>query len=184
MQYQDRAILRYRNDGKLQYSETGCLLIFNLLWEAQDFCVKYWWMTSSVNALLFESNAIWIPLLITFAFKQSMHYFKAKRLLARNFKFPSGNNQQTSGVKRQVRWHERERSSFSNNFKTFDQAKLYILSKPKFNQNSIVLNLRLDYILTARSTHHPTPPHHKLSVVVVLARQQGPVCTTIQSQTS
>jgi hypothetical protein len=40
------------------------------------------------------------------------------------------------------------------------------LSKPKFNQNSIELNLRLDYILTERSTTTTTP--HKLSVVVVL----------------
>ena len=32
----------------------------------------------------------------------------------------------------------------------------YKLSKPKFNQNSIELNLRLDYVLTARSTHPTT----------------------------
>ena len=47
-----------------------------------------------------------------------------------------------------------------------DHIRLNKLSKPKFNQNSIELNLRLDYILTASST--TPPPHHKLSVVVVL----------------
>ena len=40
---------------------------------------------------------------------------------------------------------------------TLCKVKLRFLSKPKFNQNSIELNLRLDYILTERSTN-PTPP--------------------------
>ena len=57
--------------------------------------------------------------------------------------------------------------------------KLFIMhfkpycQNPNSTNNSIELNLRLDYILTERSTHHPThqpthhPTHHKLSVVVV-----------------
>ena len=58
--------------------------------------------------------------------------------------------------------------------------KTALLSKPKFNQNSIELNLRLDYILTARSTTtHPTPPH-KLSVVVVVNCPSQPGRQTVQ----
>ena len=41
---------------------------------------------------------------------------------------------------------------------------IYCLN-PNSTNNSIELNLRLDYILTQLSTHHPPP--HKLSVVVV-----------------
>jgi hypothetical protein len=48
-----------------------------------------------------------------------------------------------------------------------------ILSKTKFNQNSIELNLRLDYILTARSTHHHHPTQTICCYCAAQASQAG-----------
>ena len=65
-----------------------------------------------------------------------------------------------------ISWY-RSKCSISWILATFEQN----CWNPNSTNNSIELNLRLDYILTARSTtthHHPPPPPHKLSVVVVL----------------
>ena len=50
---------------------------------------------------------------------------------------------------------------------------------PNSTNSSIELNLRFDYILTARSTHQPPTTNYLL-----LLSAQLPVCITIQSQTS
>ena len=84
-----------------------------------------------------------------------------------------------------IRWvlHDCRRYKLLSNKNTFmmsntralDRCNIMLLNcycqNPNSSNNSIELNLRLDYILTARSTTqppHPTPPH-KLSVVVVVS---------------